>query len=228
MACWEDIFDETSKYSKTCVYDRANLGLSDPAATPRTSQDMVDDLHRLLKNANVPAPFIMVGHSMGGFNALIFAHDYPGDVDGLILVDPSHPDQYERWLAILPAELPTQSESLKLCRQTLKTSSAPASTNDPNNPEGWDWPQSAEEVRSIKDLGDLPLTVITAGINSWPCYRPLADQEMKTWQANHQDYLKLSTNSKQILAGYSNHMVMKSEPELILSAMREMLDVVRK
>jgi pimeloyl-ACP methyl ester carboxylesterase len=225
MACWQDVWSEMAIYTRTCMYDRASLGLSDPAPKPRTSQDMVADLHSLLTNAQIPGPYLLVGHSMGSFNVLIYAQEYPADIVGLVLVDPSHPDQYEQWLNLLPPESDTQSEMLKICRQTLKESLSPASADDPNNPEGRDWPTSAEQVRSIHDLGGLPLTVITAVNYSWPCYHPLAKRANRSWQANHKEYLELSTNSQQIMV-YSDHMVMKTEPEVILSAILKMLEQV--
>jgi pimeloyl-ACP methyl ester carboxylesterase len=226
MACWKDVWNETTKYTRACVYDRANLGLSDPAPKPRTSQDMVDDLHNLLTNAHIPGPYLLVGHSMGAFNVLLYANQYPQDVAGIVLVDPSHPDQFERWLAILPVENDTQSEMLRICRQTLRESTSPASANDPNNPEGWDWLQSAEKVRLIHNLGHMPLTVITAVNYSWPCYHPLADQANKIWRANQKEYLGLSPSSEQIMV-FSDHLVMKSEPEVVVAAILDMLEKVK-
>jgi pimeloyl-ACP methyl ester carboxylesterase len=226
MACWKDVWKETAKYTRSCVYDRANLGQSDPATKPRTSKDIVDDLQNLLTNARIPGPYLLVGHSMGSFNVLIYANQYPQDVAGIVLVDPSHPDQFERWLAILPVENETQSEMLKICRQTLRESTSPSSANDPNNPEGWDWLQSAEELRSIHDLGELPLTVITAVNYSWLCYHPLAERANKIWQANQKEYLELSPNSQQIMVS-SNHLVMESEPEVVVAAILDMLEKVK-
>ena len=89
---WATVFLETIKYTSACIYDRANLGRSDPASKPRTSQDMVADLHTLLTKAQIPGPYLLVGHSMGGFNVLIYANQYPAGYRGLVLVDPSHPD----------------------------------------------------------------------------------------------------------------------------------------
>jgi hypothetical protein len=115
---------------------------------------------------------------------------------------------------------------LKIYRSTLRESTSPASANDPNNPEGWDWLQSAEELRSIHDLGELPLTVITAVNYSWPCYHPLAQRANKIWQANQKEYLELSLNSQQIMVS-SNHLVMESEPEVVVDAILDMLEKVK-
>jgi pimeloyl-ACP methyl ester carboxylesterase len=219
---WDSVFLEVVKFTRACMYDRANLGKSDPAPKPRTSQDMVDDLHTMLTKAQIPGPYLFVGHSMGAFNVLIYANQYPQDVAGIVLVDPSHPDQFDRWLAVLPTESASEVESLKNCHQGFTWMLGP------NAPEGWDWLKSGAQVRSIGSLGDLPFTIITAGDQGEPCYPPTAEQEQQVWLDLHQEYLKLSTNSKQIIAEYAPHMVMENWPDVITQAIRERVDEVRK
>lgn len=75
-----------------CSYDRAGLGFSDPANVPGTSENAVEDLRRLLHAANLPAPYILVGHSYGGMNIKLYAETFPSEVAGLVYVDPSHED----------------------------------------------------------------------------------------------------------------------------------------
>jgi pimeloyl-ACP methyl ester carboxylesterase len=67
-------------------YDRAGLGWSDSAPGPRTSRQMVEELHGLLTRAGIGGPFVLVGHSLGGLNARMFARMYPGEVVGIVLV----------------------------------------------------------------------------------------------------------------------------------------------
>ena len=221
---WATVYLETIKYTSACIYDRANLGRSDPALKPRTSQDMVADLHTLLTKAQIPGPYLLVGHSMAGFNMLEYANQYPQDVAGLVLVDPSHPDQGDHLHAILPTESPTEAESLKNCRPNP---TSVAWDSGQNEPEGVHWTKSSEQVRAIKSLGDIPLTIITAGINGWPCSPATAELEHQDWLGLHQQYLKLSTNSKQLIAENANHIVMEGQPEIIVQAIRERVDEVR-
>jgi pimeloyl-ACP methyl ester carboxylesterase len=79
-----------------CIYDRAGLGWSDPSPKPRTADLMVDELHSLLKNAAIPGPYVLVGHSTGGMLARLYAHTYPTEVLGMVLVDSQHEDQFLR------------------------------------------------------------------------------------------------------------------------------------
>lgn len=82
-------------YTRACWYDRAGVGWSDPPVTPRTSASVANDLHELLQRASVPPPFVLVGASIGGEYARVYAGRYPSEIAGLVLVDSSHPDQQE-------------------------------------------------------------------------------------------------------------------------------------
>ena len=80
-----------------CSYDRAGLGYSDSSPQPRTSKVMAEELHALLQNASISPPYILVGHSMGGYNIRLFADIYRSEVAGVVLVDSSHPEQEKRF-----------------------------------------------------------------------------------------------------------------------------------
>jgi pimeloyl-ACP methyl ester carboxylesterase len=86
---------EVAKFARVCWYDRAGEGWSDPPPVPRTSATITNDLHDLLQRAPIPAPYILVGHSIGGSFARIYAGRFPSEVAGLVLVDSSNPDQNE-------------------------------------------------------------------------------------------------------------------------------------
>lgn len=91
---WALVQPEVAEASRVCVYDRAGLGWSDPSPRPRTVEVMVDELHTLLTNAGIPGPYVLVGHSLGGMVVRLYAHSYPQEVAGLVLVDSSHEDQF--------------------------------------------------------------------------------------------------------------------------------------
>ena len=93
---WALVQPQVSTQTRVCVYDRAGLGWSDASPKPRTAEVMVEELHTLLKNANVAAPYIMVGHSTGGMLVRLYAHSYPAEVVGMVQVDAQHEDQFAR------------------------------------------------------------------------------------------------------------------------------------
>jgi pimeloyl-ACP methyl ester carboxylesterase len=99
---WARVIAGVAKTTRVCAYDRANLGRSDEALTPRTFQDAARDLHARLGNARIGGPYILVGHSLGGELVHIFADQYPEEVAGIVLVDAAHPDMGPRLLAGLP------------------------------------------------------------------------------------------------------------------------------
>jgi len=86
---WALVQPAVATRTRACSYDRAGIGYSDPSPRPPTPANVVDDLHTLLAKANVKGSLVLVGHSLGGFNMKLYAATFPGDVAGLVLVDPS-------------------------------------------------------------------------------------------------------------------------------------------
>lgn len=82
----------TAKGLKSCAYDRAGLGYSDPAPEPRDGIAIASDLEKLLRAAGVAPPYIMVGHSMAGLRLREFVGRNPGQVAGVVLVDATTPE----------------------------------------------------------------------------------------------------------------------------------------
>jgi len=90
-------------FTRTCWYDRAGVGWSDPPSSPRTSTSIVSDLHEALQRAGVLPPYVMVGGSVGGEYVHIYTARYPADVAGLVLIDSSVPDMHEPDFMLSPA-----------------------------------------------------------------------------------------------------------------------------
>lgn len=90
---WYKTQPEIAKRTRVCAFDRAGYGFSDPAPKPEIMSDVVNDLHAALQAANVPGPYVLVGHSMGGVEARVFTQRWPQEVAGLVLVDSSYPGQ---------------------------------------------------------------------------------------------------------------------------------------
>ena len=84
---WSQVQPEIAKFAHVCSYDRAGLGYSDPVSEPRTSKVIAQELQQLLRVAGVNPPYILVGHSMGGYDVRFYAKLYPTEVAGMVLVD---------------------------------------------------------------------------------------------------------------------------------------------
>ncbi len=87
---WSLVQPEVAKVTRVCAYDRAGLGWSERGPLPRTGQRMARELHRLLERAGITGPYVLVGHSLGGFVARLYRQDHPDDVVGMVLVDAGH------------------------------------------------------------------------------------------------------------------------------------------
>jgi pimeloyl-ACP methyl ester carboxylesterase len=85
---WATVLPLIADFARVVSYDRAGLGWSDNAVAPATALNAARDLHALLGHAELPGPYVLVGHSLGGLIARIFQQQYPDKVAGLVLVDP--------------------------------------------------------------------------------------------------------------------------------------------
>jgi pimeloyl-ACP methyl ester carboxylesterase len=92
---------QISQITRVCSYDRAGYAWSEPGPKPRTTLQIVTELHQLLDTAKIPKPYIIVGHSFGGFVARLYSTLYPQQVAGVVLVDASNEDT----MAMLPAKM---------------------------------------------------------------------------------------------------------------------------
>lgn len=94
IANWRRIQAGASAITRACFYDRAGFGFSDPPEAPITAVSVTDDLRTLLRNAEIDGPIVLVGHSIGGFYATMYADRFPEQVTGLVLIEPGFAGQF--------------------------------------------------------------------------------------------------------------------------------------
>ena len=211
---WSLVAPQVAKFTRVCTYDRANLGRSERAPTPRTSQDIVGDLHRLLTNAGVPPPYVLVGHSLGGLNVRLYANEYRDEVVGLVLVDSAHEDEWERFGALLPPPFPGEPPQFQDFRKQLA---------DPvMGTEHVDIRQSGDQMKAKRQsFGDMPLVVISHGKpdpDVPAIASPIVEQ---VWGDMQKDLLKWSSRSRQVIATQSDHGIPSEQPQLVIDAIRD-------
>jgi pimeloyl-ACP methyl ester carboxylesterase len=220
-----NLAEAVQEFTRTVIYDRAGLGESDPAPKPRTAQDMANDLWALLTHAQIPGPYLLVGHSYGGLPLRLFATQHRAEVAGMVLLDASYPDLAQRQLALLPPPAPGEPPALTRMRNELEIERI-----DPYyNGEAIDLIASAGQVQASGRLGKLPLVVITAGVDEWEEGFPpeLARAQEEDWQAMQQEWAALSDNSMHLIATESNHVIQDCQPELVVAVIRRLVGALQ-
>jgi len=101
---WSLVQPLVAEFARVVSYDRAGAGWSDLAQTPRTADTIAEELHALLEEACIAGPYLLVGHSFGAYVQMAFTGRYPDEVQGMVLVDPIHPDE---WRNPTPQQLRT-------------------------------------------------------------------------------------------------------------------------
>jgi pimeloyl-ACP methyl ester carboxylesterase len=215
---WSAVTQAVQNTTRICIYDRVS-GV-------RTSQDIAEDLHFLLSQIPVPGPYIMVGHSLGGYHVRVFAHLYPEDVAGVILVDTASLDAVTAFATAYPTYSPDESSGVTNYRIS-DVNAFPTPDMD-----GLDFNASAEQVRQAGSLGDIPLVVISASPDpdQWtiPGFTPEDGERISASGLEVQAKLaNLSSKGIFIVANTSKHFISLHEPQIIIDAITRMVEEIR-
>ena len=243
---WRKVQPEIAKFVSVCSYDRAGLGYSEPSPRPRTSRVFAEELHELLNAAGVAPPYILVGHSFGGFNVRLFASRYRSETAGMVLVDSGHPDQPKRMPQQLRmnAEFVRQGKLLQFtepigiprllgdCGESAAIRAAECTFNDmrESTRELEMTGESASEVRAAGDLGDIPLVVISHDTDKRSPYFPeeLDKARNKVWAQMQEELSHLSTNGTLVIAKGSGHDIQNQRPEIVIEAVHNVVNRARE
>jgi pimeloyl-ACP methyl ester carboxylesterase len=210
---WNLVQPKVAQFARVCSYDRAGMGKSDRAPQAHTSQDIVNDLHALLARAGINPPYVMVSHSLGGMNARLYASKYPNEVVGMVLVDSAHEDENDRMIAVLPPEIKKKTKPEDMIIRTA---------------EDIDFNRSVAQVRAANWHGDIPLIVLTRGSATFnpndyavPSLAPKFEEIRLELQ---KELVRRSSRGKQIIAEKSGHNIHRDQPELVIDAIREVME----
>jgi pimeloyl-ACP methyl ester carboxylesterase len=238
-ATWGWVQPEVAKTTRICTYDRAGMGWSEASPQPRTAREFAKELHTLLEKANVPGPYVLVGHSMGGYTVRVYAHDYPEEVAGLVLIDPQNLS-IEDGTTPNPAPKPGRNSLPSLMARIgvvrllagplgaildLPEGDKQAYTANAVTPggvqsyldEGMGMSEGGAQARAVTTLGTLPLIVLSRGKDM--------DAESAASQAR---YLQLSTDSQHLVADQSGHRIMIEQPEAAIAAILQMVEEIHQ
>lgn len=249
---WSWIQSEITLLTKVCSYDRAGYGWSDLSPHPRTSQQMVQELYTLLKNAGIQGPYLLVGHSLGGLNMRLFASQYSDEVAGLILVDAVPANVYSRLPAFEKSmagirqlfsrlSIISRIGLLRLLIQLKGTEVAPdfvkqlpleiqpvilakflPQTFDTAIAESRLMANSAEQVKQTKLPFDLPLVVLSHSVNM---FTDLPKKQAKQAELIWQE---LQAETAHLSANSCLTIVKNSSHDLHIDQPQVLIDVISK
>lgn len=178
-----------AKQVATVVYERAGLGRSSLGQEPRSAAVIARELHELLETTGHPPPYVLVGHSYGGLLIRVFAHMYPTEISGLVLVDPATEGMY----AYLEKNYPEEWEA------------AAAALNEGFQLQWRAMPVAIAEAQAAWPLPAVPTTIITAQrpLGQWPLK---GQADMKVWESEHQLLSDVIPGSRRVWIADADHM----------------------
>ncbi len=243
---WRKLQPQIAQFTRVCSYDRAGIGYSDASPRARSSKVFAEELQSLLHNAGIAPPYVLAGHSMGGYDVRIYTNLYRSEVAGMVLVDSSHPEQRKRLPAALndldagwvreeeffeftmPFGLP---RLFGFCGNDREARAADCNFHSLR--------ESVAELKSISEsaaqttetgpLGNMPLVVLSQDPNT-PQYdlpEDLVGPTNEAWQKMQAELALLSTCGKQVIAKNSGHYIQLDRPDLVLDAVREVVNEVK-
>ena len=246
---WSLVQPAVSQTTRICSYDRAGSGWSEAGPTPRTSQQIATELHTLLINGRVPGPYVLVGHSAGGMHVQVYASQYPDEVAGVVLVDPTPAQLIMRFTPEeRQARLPNIGQFRLLSAlqffgllRFIPLPGDEALTPLPTETQalirahrlqsGAIAAMSAEVLSMEANLIQTaeaaplpparPLIIVWHGIPAEPVeLEPVA-------RASMEELVQRSTNSKLVVAENSGHYITIDRPDVVIAAIRQVIEAVR-
>jgi pimeloyl-ACP methyl ester carboxylesterase len=225
------VFPQVAKFTRVCAYDRPgtfldanHLSRSTPVPMPRTARDLVSDLHALLQTAHVPGPYVFAAHSFGGIFARLYASTYPKEVVGMILVDALSEKVRpgltpEQWKLYVDFGFTKPTPGLEKYKE-IETIDVNASLDQ------------MEKAATAEPLRPMPLFVLTQGrrfdLSPWqPLPSDFPGALNKAWHTAQDQLAKLALNAKHVIATKSSHYIQIQEPQLVIDAIKQVVDAVR-
>ena len=241
---WAGVQLEAARTTRVCTYDRAGSGWSDAGPLPRNAVQFAKELHSLLHNANIPGPYVLAGHSLGGFPVRVFTDMYPSEVAGVVLIESMVPEQFKQTPTeptLQPASQSHQFTPFPLLARIglvrliagplgliphlpaeeqkayLSRMARPSYLQAYLGDESQGMPASAAQATAVKTFGDIPLIVLTARL----------DSTYPDWQVWQTHLLQLSSNSQQLYAEKSGHNIELEQPDAAVAAIVKMVNQIR-
>jgi pimeloyl-ACP methyl ester carboxylesterase len=249
-AIWSKVQPAVARTTRTCAYDRAGYGASDLDRSPRDAEHVEADLYEALQAAGEKGPYLLVGHSLGGFFMRLFATRHREEVAGMVLVDPmingghaplmALAPSYARYVTAIEAAYerclrPTAEGLMKPGNPIYAACGSPPLGTPQTDPkhamaglleQAGMAPSAAEVERAQVPFGALPLIVLSRdplmdGGQAWPPAE--RDAYRHAWTEGHRAIAALSTEGVEREVRGADHGVHQTRPEAVIEAIEEVL-----
>jgi pimeloyl-ACP methyl ester carboxylesterase len=212
---WVAIEPTIAQANRVCAYDRFGTGASDAPPATQTFTTQAADLHTLLQSAGEPGPYLIVGHSFGGAQAVTFASMFPTEVRGLLLLDASPP----AWNTAICAVPDDGSETAGVFQSLCAQQSLPA-----NNVERLDAPAAFAQVAHIDSLSEFPMIVATADHHPYPGLAASEETRLNdVWNAGQAHWTSLVPSAQLISVDNTSHNLQLDRPDAVLDMIHQLL-----
>lgn len=216
------VYSEIKKSTQIFAYDRAGLGNSESLNNERRVDTMAYELNELLMKEKITPPYVLVGHSLGGYVMRCFASMYPKKIAGLIFIDAACEDEFKKDYA-----LRNESAKIKL-KEEYKSRLFVATRPKGNNDESKylydvDSTGNITDGKIVKDL-KLPSNVpITVFVSTKYDDKPYSKEHIDTRLTYFENWKKQAPQLKLITTPNSGHYIYMDEPNLVIDGIKDML-----
>jgi pimeloyl-ACP methyl ester carboxylesterase len=251
---WAKVQPQLSKHTTVCAYDRAGFGWSAPRPASRDANSIADQLHGLLRAAEMTPPFILMGHSIAGLYIRAYANRYPTDLAGLVFVDGATPLQDDRIPKALVGIQDRQRKDMRWERILMQigwfrikgkcTQIAPgfegyaawirADSCVPSEITAVEGELDSERLSGEQTVhagpfGSLPILIFSRDPavlpSNWPAEVGRANSVV--WNVMQEEAKSLSSHSRRIIARCSDHDIQVDRPELLVEAVTGFVTDIR-
>ncbi|MBT2336325.1 alpha/beta hydrolase [Variovorax paradoxus] len=253
---WSAVQPKVAAHTRACAYSRAGVMWSDPSNAPPGAGQAAHDLHAVLANAGEHGPFVLVGQSLGGLYSVSFARYFGSEVAGLVLVDPSHPQQVARVASFMtesrsmlsrigvalapfgvlraaaPVLLPQSAHRTAHEMQAIRAYAPKSLSTQLAESNATD--ASLAEAGAFRDLGDRPLVVLTAmapytaaELRGMKITSEQGRQVQAIWKRMHEEMATWSSRGRHVLVADAGHEIQLEAPDAVVDAVLSVVEGVR-
>jgi len=214
---WRALYPRIEGIARVLAWNRFGLEGSDTPDRIQSGALVIASVRELLRYADSEPPYVLLGHSLGGLYANLFARLHPAEVAGVLMLEATHPRDHD----VLRTDEAQQTRSLR------KVLALPDWVfRDNLHAEVEAVGHVVQEVENAGAFPDVPVTVITGGMPPPKWIMP--EEALQARLAHQRDLARLSSSSEHVVAQSSGHFPQLSEPDVVLEALAGLVTRARQ